>query len=119
MTGPKMHPDEVDLSAPLVARLVADQFPQWSQLPVVAVVSAGTDHALFRLGDNLVVRLPRIAGAAGQVIKEQRWLPTLAPHLPLPTPVPVASGQPADDYPFSWSICRWLDGADATGRSTN
>lgn len=113
MAAPKMHADELDIDAALVARLVADQFPRWAGLPVTAVPSAGTDNAMFRLGDELVVRLPRIPGAAGQVDKEQRWLPHLAPHLPLPVPVPLGKGVPAEGYELPWSVYRWLDGANA------
>jgi aminoglycoside phosphotransferase (APT) family kinase protein len=82
MPGQKMHADEVDIDASLVGRLLAAQFPQWGDLPVVKVHSAGTDHAMYRLGDDMVVRLPRLPRAARQVDKEQRWLPHLAPHPP-------------------------------------
>ena len=74
MTDPKMHADEVDLSPAVVARLVGSQFPEWADLSVTRVESAGTDHALYRLGESLVVRLPRLARTAAQVVKEQRWL---------------------------------------------
>src|SRR5262249_21203517 len=94
MTTGKMHVDEVDTSVDLVARLLAGQFPQWASLPLVPVPSAGTDNALYRLGADMVVRLPRIDWAAGQAEKEQRWLPRLAPHLPLAIPVPLAQGEP-------------------------
>src|SRR6266849_7666277 len=98
----KMHADEIDIDSSLVTRLLADQFPQWAHLPVESVPSAGTDNALFRLGADLAVRLPRIAGAAGQVEKDQRWLPGLAPHLPLTVPAPVGRGLPGAGYPLSW-----------------
>ena len=76
----ELHPDELDIDASLVAGLIAAQFPQWAGLLVVKVPSAGTDHALYRLAENMVVRLPRITRAADQVDTEQRWLPRLAPH---------------------------------------
>ena len=75
--------------------------------------SAGTDNALYRLGDELVVRLPRIHWATGQAAHERRWLPRLAPHLPLTVPVPLATGTPAHGYPWPWSVYRWLPGEDA------
>jgi len=66
----------------------------------VPVPSAGTDNALYRLGSDLAVRLPRIEGATGQVDKEQKFLPRLAPHLPLAIPVPLAKGTPGEGYPW-------------------
>ncbi|MDQ1038795.1 aminoglycoside phosphotransferase (APT) family kinase protein [Streptomyces sp. V3I8] len=108
--APKMHPDELDIDAALVERLVAGQFPAWAGLPVKRVVSAGTDNAMYRLGDDMVVRLPRLPGGAGQVAKEQRWLPRLAPHLPLAVPEPLAEGAPGEGYPLPWGVFRWLDG---------
>jgi aminoglycoside phosphotransferase (APT) family kinase protein len=110
----KMHSDEVDTDVSLVGRLLAGQFPQWADLPLKPVRSAGTDNALYRLGEDLVVRLPRIHWATGQVEKEQRWLPRLAPHLPLAIPVPLAMGMPAEGYPWHWSVYRWLKGETAS-----
>jgi aminoglycoside phosphotransferase (APT) family kinase protein len=109
-----MHSDEVDTDVSLVGRLLAAQFPQWADLPIEPVRSAGTDNALYRLGEDMVVRLPRIHWATGQVDKEQRWLPRLAPHLPLAIPVPLAMGAPAEGYPWHWSVYRWLAGETAT-----
>ena len=98
----------------LVGRLVAAQFPEWAGLPVTAVVPGGHDHRTFRLGDALTVRLPSGEGYALQVAKEQRWLPLLAPRLPLPIPEPVARGVPGEGYPFAWSVYRWLEGEPAS-----
>ena len=109
----KMHADEVDIDISLVARLLAGQFPQWADLPLSPVQSAGTDNAIYRLGDDLAVRLPRVAGATEQVDIEFLWLPRLSPHLPLAIPVPLALGQPGEGYPWSWSVCRWLEGESA------
>ncbi|KMO94156.1 aminoglycoside phosphotransferase family protein [Streptomyces roseus] len=109
-TSTKMHPDEVDTDEALVGRLVAAQFPRWAGMPVRKVRSAGTDNAMYRLGEDMSVRLPRIPGAEGQVAKEQRWLPHLAPHLPLDVPVPLGQGVAGEGYPFAWSVYRWLDG---------
>ena len=90
----KSHAEEVETDVPLVRRLVAEQFPHWADLPIAPVESAGTDNAIYRLGDEMAVRLPRIHWATGQVEKEQRWLPWLAPHLPVAIPVPLAKGEP-------------------------
>jgi aminoglycoside phosphotransferase (APT) family kinase protein len=110
----KMHPDEADIDLPLVSRLFAAQFPRWASLPLEAVPSAGTDNAIYRLGGDMAVRLPRIHWATGQVNKEQQWLPRLAPHLPLAIPIPLGLGVPAEGYPWHWSVYRWLPGENAT-----
>jgi aminoglycoside phosphotransferase (APT) family kinase protein len=108
-----MHPDELHTDVPLVRRLLASQFPQWADLPIARVESSGTDNAIYRLGDDLAVRLPRIGWAKALAEKEQRWLPRLAPHLPLPIPVPLAMGAPGEGYPWHWSVCPWLEGDNA------
>jgi len=110
----KMHADEVDTDVDLVGRLLAAQFPHWADLPIEPVHSAGTDNAIYRLGDDMAVRLPRIHWATGQPEKEHRWLPRLAPLLPLAIPVPLAKGTPAEGYPWHWSVHRWLEGETAT-----
>jgi len=107
-----MHADEPDIDEALVRRLIAAQFPHWSPLPIELVASSGTDNAMFRLGDELAVRLPRRQGATEQIEKEHRWLPRLAP-LPLEIPAPIALGQPSDDYPWRWSVYEWLIGESA------
>src|SRR3954452_12391302 len=108
-----MHPDEVPTSVALVRRLVSEQFPELSMLPVERVVSFGTDHALYRLGSELVARLPRREVNEGSLKNERRWLPRLAPHLPLAVPTPLREGQPGLGYPFEWSVYRWLEGEAA------
>ena len=113
MSTRKMHENEVDISIPMVRRLLASQFPQWADLPLEPVPSAGTDNALFRLGADMAVRMPRIDWAITQAEKEYRWLPQLAPHLPLPIPLPLAQGQPGEGYPWHWSITQWLPGETA------
>lgn len=110
----KMHADEVEIPTSLVARLLADQFPHWANLPLAPVPSAGTDNALYRLGDELAVRLPRIHWAMGQVEKELAWLPKFAPHLPLAIPEPLAMGEPGHGYPWRWGVYGWLEGETAT-----
>jgi aminoglycoside phosphotransferase (APT) family kinase protein len=104
----------VELDANLVRRLVAAQFPRWSALPVEPVRPGGHDHRTFRLGDELSVRLPSADRYALQVAKEQRWLPELAPRLPLAVPEPVARGAPGEGYPYEWSVYRWLEGEPAS-----
>jgi aminoglycoside phosphotransferase (APT) family kinase protein len=94
----------------IVGHLLADQFPQWADLPLARVVSAGTDNEIFRLGEGLAVRLPKVDWAVGQAEKEHRWLPRLAPHLPLSIPVPLALGEPGLGYPWPWAVCSWLHG---------
>jgi aminoglycoside phosphotransferase (APT) family kinase protein len=98
------------IDAALARRLVDAQFPHWSGLPITRVEVDGVDNRTFRLGEALTVRLPSGDWYAEQVDKEQRWLPVLAPQLPLPIPVPVARGVPAAGYPYAWSVYRWLDG---------
>lgn len=99
-------------SATLVRTLIAAQFPQWADLPVEAVEASGTANAVYRLGDDKAVRLPRTAGSAADVATEQRWLPRLAPQLPVPVPTPLAQGEPTEDFPWSWSVCTWLEGGN-------
>lgn len=114
MSAGKMHVDEVDIDAALVGRLLAAQFPQWTDLPIEPVRSAGTNNALYRVGSDMAVRLPRIPGVTGLVDKEHHWLPRLAPYLPLAIPVPLAKGTPGEGYPWHWSVYQWLEGENAT-----
>ncbi|WP_286251977.1 aminoglycoside phosphotransferase family protein [Streptomyces graminofaciens] len=101
----------IDITTALVRTLIADQFPQWSDLPVSPVDRQGWDNRTFRLGDRLTVRLPSAEGYVAAVAKEDRCLPVLAEHLSLPVPGPVAVGRPAAGYPFPWAVRRWLPGA--------
>ncbi|NED94052.1 aminoglycoside phosphotransferase family protein [Phytoactinopolyspora alkaliphila] len=98
------------IDAQLVERLISAQFPQWKDLPVTPVAVDGWDNRTYRLGDEMTVRLPTAEAYAPAVEKEDRWLPLLAPALPVPIPVPLAKGAPGEDFPFSWSVRRWLDG---------
>jgi aminoglycoside phosphotransferase (APT) family kinase protein len=109
-----LRPDEVFIDVALVRRLLAAQFPRWADLPVKPVAKSGVDNATYRLGEDMSVRLPRFPRWVGQVEREQRWLPRLAPHLPLAIPVPLAEGTPAEGYPYPWSVYQWLDGDNAT-----
>lgn len=108
----RMHADEVHIDTELVRHLVATQFPRWADLPVTPVPSSGTDNAMYRLGEDLAVRLPRIPGAADDVELQGRLLPRLAPHLPVTVPEPVVVGVPAEGYPHPWAVYRWLPGAN-------
>lgn len=109
-SGVKMHDGEVSIDAGLVRRLVAAQFPGLANLPVSAVRSTGTVNVIYRLGDQLCARLPRMQRYADDLEDECRWLPWLAPRLPLRVPEPVATGHPAGGYPFPWAIYRWIAG---------
>jgi aminoglycoside phosphotransferase (APT) family kinase protein len=109
-----MHDNEVPIDAGLVRRLLAGQFPRWAGLDVTPVRSAGTENAIYRLGDELTVRLPRIESAVEQVAFEHTWLPRLAPLLPTAVPEPVAVGRPGEGYPYPWAVSRWIDGGHLT-----
>ncbi|WP_433726556.1 aminoglycoside phosphotransferase family protein [Actinoplanes sp. CA-051413] len=98
------------ITTDLVRALIAEQFPQWTDLPVTPVPRQGWDNRTFRLGDQLSVRLPSAEGYVAAVEKENRWLPELAGHLPLPVPSPVAVGRPGAGYPYPWSVRQWLTG---------
>lgn len=113
MAADRMHTTDVDIDVSLVGRLVAAQFPHWADLPIKSVEPGGWDNRTFHLGAHMTVRLPSAARYALQVEKEHRWLPKLAPLLPLPIPVPLAKGVPADGYPWRWSVYRWLEGETA------
>ncbi len=101
---------EAAIDPGLVRRLLSGQFPQWADLPVEPVAAFGTDNATYRLGSELIARLPRFLRWAGQVEREQRWLPHLAPHLPLTISTPLAMGDPAEGYPYQWSVYKWIQG---------
>lgn len=106
--------DSVQIDVPLVARLVANQFPDWADLPIEPVKADGHDNRTFHLGDEMSVRVPSAQSYAAHLKTEQMWLPKLAPLLPLPIPIPVAMGQPAHGLPWHWSINKWLEGENAT-----
>jgi aminoglycoside phosphotransferase (APT) family kinase protein len=102
------------LTADLVRGLISAQFPQWAALPVDPIEPQGWDNRTFRLGADMLVRLPSAAAYVVQVDKERRWLPRLAAHLPVAIPGPVAVGAPTDAFPWPWSVYRWIDGEPAT-----
>ncbi len=103
----------MEIDAALAGRLVAEQFPQWAELPIRPVALGGWDNRTFHLGERMILRLPSAARYAAQVEKEQRWLPSLARGLPLPIPAPLGAGRPGQGYPWPWSVYGWLDGETA------
>jgi aminoglycoside phosphotransferase (APT) family kinase protein len=113
----RMHADEVVIDEPLVRRLISTQMPEFGGLQLVKVEPWGTDNAVWRLGEEMVVRLPRIHWATGQIDLEREWLPKLAPLLPVALPEPIAIGEADDEYPWRWGVFRWISGVPA-GPST-
>jgi aminoglycoside phosphotransferase (APT) family kinase protein len=105
-----LHVDELDIDDALVRRLLGEQFPEWSELPLRRIEPEGTVNAIFRLGDDLSVRLARRDGPTEPGSKEFSWLPRLAPLLPVTVPVPVAQGRPTDGYPWFWEVHTWVEG---------
>ncbi|WP_370417128.1 aminoglycoside phosphotransferase family protein [Streptomyces sp. QH1-20] len=105
-TRPGPHPVDDDL----VRRLIANQFPRWAGVAVERFTSGGTVNAIYRLGDDMVVRLPLMKGGAPDVVMEREWLPRLAPLLPTAVPEVLGAGEPGAGYPWPWSVCRWLAG---------
>src|SRR5580692_11747245 len=102
----RMHRDEVAIDEKLVRHLVATQFPDLADRSLSIVEPWGTDNAIWRLGDDLVVRLPRVRRVMAQVELEATWLPRLAPHLPVSVPEPIAIGEPGEGYPYRWAVHR-------------
>src|SRR5580692_698454 len=113
----RMPAAEVEVSADLVRRLLADQHPDLAGLPVEFLAN-GWDNELYRVGDGLIARLPRRAVGARIIKNEQRWLPGLAPRLPLPIPYPERTGVPGHGYPYSWSVVPYLPGVPAAGAAS-
>lgn len=105
-----MHDNELPISDDLVRQLIDEQLPQWVDLPLNRINSSGTVHAMYRLGSDLVVRLPRLVEYAAALERETQVLPQLAPLLPLTIPKVEAVGQPTDTYPSLWSVLTWIEG---------
>lgn len=108
-----LHENEIPVDERLVRSLLKAQRPEWADLPL-SPAGAGTDNTMYRLGDDLLVRLPRTADNGQSVRKEQEWLPRLAPLLACPIPVPVHAGTPTSVFPLVWSVSRWIDGDEAS-----
>ncbi|MEU4476422.1 aminoglycoside phosphotransferase family protein [Micromonospora sp. NPDC023888] len=96
----------------LVRRLIAGRFPEWAALPVKRFPSGGTVNDVYRLGDDMVVRLPLTEGGAADLVREREWLPRLAERLPVGIPEVLGAGGPAEGFPWAWAVYRWLDGAN-------
>lgn len=106
----RVHDDELTIDMDLVRKLVDTQFPHYAVSPLRRLGASGSTNALFRLGDDLLVRLPRQPGGSAAIDKERRWLPEIGRHLPVSVPEIVALGEPASGFEERWSIVRWLDG---------
>jgi aminoglycoside phosphotransferase (APT) family kinase protein len=105
-----LHPDEIPIDAELVRELVGRAMPDYADAPVRPLASSGSTNALFRLGEEFIVRLPRQPGGSAAISKEATWLPVLGPRLPVSVPEVVAVFEPGPDYPERWSVIRWIDG---------
>ncbi|MCP9211215.1 aminoglycoside phosphotransferase family protein [Streptomyces cucumeris] len=108
-----LHENEIPVDEGLVRSLLKAQRAEWADLPL-SPAGAGTDNTMYRLGDDLLVRLPRTADTGHSLRKEQQWLPRLAPLLACPIPEPVHAGTPANAFPLAWSVYRWIDGDEAS-----
>ena len=116
---PQRHKNELFVDEALARRLLASQFPELASLELREVAEHGTDHTLFRLGDELVMRLPIRNQRNEQAFREFAWVPVLAPQLPLALPEPIALGEPVEGYPVHWSIVRWIDGERGTAENVD
>jgi aminoglycoside phosphotransferase (APT) family kinase protein len=105
-----LHPDEIPVDAELVRALVSRSMPEYADAPVRRLATSGSTNALFRLGEEFIVRLPRQPGGSAAISKEATWLPVLGPRLPVSVPEVVAVFEPGGDYPERWSVVRWIDG---------
>jgi aminoglycoside phosphotransferase (APT) family kinase protein len=113
----KMHADEFDIDASLIRRLLEQQFPQWAALPIERVELMGTENALYRVGSEMVARLPRIERAAASLEHERRWLPRIGDHVPISVPRVLGEGAPGSIFPLTWSVYSWLPGERVTPES--
>lgn len=109
MPGP-LHDDELLIDVRLVRALVDRDLPAFASVPLSALGASGSTNALFRLGDELLVRIPRQPGGSATIEKEARWLPQIGPLLPVSVPEIVALGDPGFGYPERWSVVRWIEG---------
>lgn len=110
MSTNKLHSDEVNINNKIVRQLLTQQFPEFTHLKLESVYPEGTDNKLYKLGDDKVIRMPRMERSAINIKKESQWLSQLVPLLPIAIPEPLAQGQPSINYPFPWLICQWLEG---------
>lgn len=115
----KMHENELDVNSKLVKTLIDEQCPNWANLPLEPIKSSGTDNALFRLGSEYVVRLPRINWATASINKEYDWVPKLSQLLNTPVSKPLFKGAANDIYPWSWLVTKWNDGLNPSFENKN
>jgi aminoglycoside phosphotransferase (APT) family kinase protein len=113
-----LHDDELPVDLALVRGLVDGQLPAYAGLPLAPLRASGSSNALFRLGAELLVRLPRQPGGSATILKEARWLPLVGPALSVAVPEVVTVGEPALGYPERWSVVRWIDGSTPTGAAS-
>src|SRR4051794_40855682 len=107
-----MHEDQIDVDVDVVRGLLAEHQPHLAGLAITPVVSTGTVNALFRIGDDLVARLPLQADWEEGIEREWRWIPWLTPRVTsVRLPEPIFKGRASDVYPFAWSVYRWIEGA--------
>lgn len=100
---------EIKITADLVRNLLREQHPDLAGL-AIREVAGGWGNQMWRLGDEMAVRMQRMDPTPELQLKERRWLPVLAPRLPLPVPVPVRSGEPSERFPRHWTVMTWVPG---------
>lgn len=113
----QLHEDQLTSDTELVRRILRDQHPQWADGAIVEITSTGTDHALYRLGDNAIARVPLRQSATRPIETEFQWLPWLAERLPIEVPRPLARVKPSSAFPYPWSVHSWIDGECGTTAS--
>jgi aminoglycoside phosphotransferase (APT) family kinase protein len=106
-------PAEIEIDEALVRALLGQQHPDLAG-ETITPAAFGWDNAMVRIGETLCARLPRRAVANPLALNEQKWLPVLAPHLPLPVPAPLRLGAPSALFPWAWAIVPWLEGQPAS-----
>lgn len=115
-----MHPDELTVDVDTVRRLIAAQFPRWSDEPVHRVTGDGTVNAIFRIGDGFAARFRLTSASVDEVTeelaREAAAMSELAATIPFPTPTPLGVGTPGEGYPLPWSIQTWIPGDVATSQ---
>ncbi|WP_420113002.1 phosphotransferase [Pseudactinotalea sp.] len=112
----QMHENQSPTDVTLARRLLAEQHPRWADLPLTPIEHFGTDHDVYRIGEQASLRLPRTAWAAAQARKEDALLPRLAPRVTLAVPQVFAHGHATSEFPHPWSVQSWLPGEDLVGR---
>lgn len=106
----KLHENEAHIDENLVKKLLSNQFPKFANLPLRLIFPQGTDNVMYQLGNDMIVRMPRIDSAANSLMKEKRWLPTLASRLPINIPNVIGVGNPDEIYPYPWIVGNFIEG---------